>query len=207
MEFDLELQFKQLKKILNSSTKINKDNIDFYIEAIDLGNVERIKYLIAKDKNKHSNVNNDIVYEIFQRNLLDEDRLIFIIENCSNYLNISTKLIKYLINYSQIQLLDIIFNNCKFFDNDFIINLLNYYKYKNPISTMKLTQLIKKYEFKPFNEESKYIISNFSITKYLFAACILGSISAIKYFINLGIDVNGINHYGETSLHYACRLE
>ncbi|KAG4090639.1 hypothetical protein H8356DRAFT_1279457 [Neocallimastix lanati (nom. inval.)] len=207
MEFDLELQFEQLRNILNSINKINEDNIDYYVEAIDFGNVERLKYLIAKDKHKLSNINNDIVYEIFQRNLLDENRLIFIIENCQNYLNISTKLIKNLINHNQIQLLDVIFNNYKFFDNDFIINLLTFYRYKNPISTMKLTQLIKKYEFKSFNKESKFYISNFNIIKYLFAACKFGSLSALKYFINLGIDINGTNYYGETSLHYACKLK
>jgi len=49
------------------------------------------------------------------------------------------KLIINLINHGQIQLLDVIFNNYKFFDNDFIINLLNYYKYKNPIFTKNLT--------------------------------------------------------------------
>ncbi|KAG4101209.1 hypothetical protein H8356DRAFT_279471 [Neocallimastix lanati (nom. inval.)] len=205
MEFDLEFQFEQLKRILNNTTKINKDNIDYYIEAIDLGNVERIKYQSAKDKHKHSSI--DIVYEIFQRNRLDEDRLIFIIENCQNYLNISTKLIKILINYSQIQLLDAIFNNYKFFDNEFIKNLLYFYKYKNPISTMKLNQLFKKYEFKSFVEESKFNISKFSLIKYLFAACKFGSIYALKYFISLGIDINGINHFGETTLHYACKLE
>ena len=81
MEFDLELEFKQLKEILNSNSNFNKDNIDYYIEVIDLGNVKKIKYLIVKDKRKHSNTNNDIVYEIFQRNLSDEDRLIFMVEN------------------------------------------------------------------------------------------------------------------------------
>jgi len=52
MEFDLELEFKQLKEILNSNSNFNKDNIDYYIEAIDLGIVGRIKYLVAKDKHK-----------------------------------------------------------------------------------------------------------------------------------------------------------
>jgi len=51
------------------------------------------------------------------------------------------------------------------------------------------------------------MISNFNIIKYLFAACKLGSLYAIKYFISHGIDINGMNHYGETSLHYACKLE
>ncbi|KAL6597097.1 hypothetical protein U3516DRAFT_671460 [Neocallimastix sp. 'constans'] len=63
-----------------NSLLINK-NITDKAKVIDLGNVKKIKYLIVKDKRKHSNTNNDIVYEIFQRNLSDEDRLIFMVEN------------------------------------------------------------------------------------------------------------------------------
>jgi len=82
-----------------------------------------------------------------------------------------------------------------FFDNDFIINLLIYYKFKNLISTLKLIQQIKKYEFKSFNEESKFIISNLSIKKNLFAACNIGSIFTLKYFISFRINIIGINHF------------
>jgi len=43
---------------------------------------------------------------------------------------------------------DIVFGHLKFYDNDFILHLLFYYKYKTAISTMDLNQQISNEKYK-----------------------------------------------------------
>eukprot|EP00833_Pecoramyces_ruminatium_P015797 jgi/Orpsp1_1/1189829/evm.model.d7180000074797.1 len=202
----IDQYFGDLKYILEGgSKKINepKFSIDSYIEAIDLRSTEKIKQLIEKDK--YLIKNNDIVYEIYQKNLLNVERLKFITENCNHYLSISTKLIKRLIQNDRFELLDNIFSSYKFFNNDFILQLLFNYKNKIPVSKKNLIQQIEKYEFQTYNKFNYYKFTKFRSTKYLIAAFRIGTISAVKYFINLGVNINGINSHGETPLHYACQ--
>ena len=76
--------------------------------------------------------------EIYKNRFLIPNPLNFIIENCSDILCISSSLLKILIKNNEIQLLNIIFGNFKFYDNDFIQRLLNHYKNKRSTSVTKL---------------------------------------------------------------------
>jgi len=123
------LKKNNIKNIKEVTYKNNDINIKKYLKAIDKKNLKKIEILY--NKNNH----NDIVYEIYNENKLNCDRLQYIIDNCTAYLNISSSLIKRLMKDNNIELLDIIFKeHFKFFDNNFIINLLIYYKNKTPIS-------------------------------------------------------------------------
>ena len=66
--------------------------IQSYMTAIDDKNKDKIKYLYTEN-NKNSTENN-IVYELYNKNELNSERLLFIIENCTAYLKISSSLIK-----------------------------------------------------------------------------------------------------------------
>ena len=65
---------------------------------------------------------------MYKNNQLNYKRFKFIIKNCTNYLNISSNLIKALLKNNNKELLELLFKKFKFFDNDFILNLLIWYK-------------------------------------------------------------------------------
>jgi len=65
---------------------------------------------------------------LYKNNQLNYKRFKFIINNCTNYLNISSNLIKALLKNNNKELLELLFKKFKFFDNDFILNLLIWYK-------------------------------------------------------------------------------
>jgi len=67
---------------------------------------------------------------------------------CTQYLNISSNLIKRLVKEEKVTLLDIIFNSLKFYDNAFILQLLFHFKNKIAISTSDLSQQISNEKFK-----------------------------------------------------------
>ena len=73
------------------------------------------------------------------------ERLGFIIKNECKNLGVTLSLIKRLLDGDKFEFLDIIFNNIKLFDNDFIIKLLIFQKNCIPLSTSKLNQLIGNY--------------------------------------------------------------
>jgi len=60
--------------------------------AIDDKNKNKVEILY--NKNIENNIEKDIVYEIYHQNELNSERLQFILENCTTYLNISSSLIK-----------------------------------------------------------------------------------------------------------------
>ena len=106
------------------------------VDAIDNKNIIEIKKLNNNFNKKYKNNKNnkiDIIFELYNNNLLTVERLQFILSDCSKYLNISSDLIKKkLIKNEEISLLDIIFNNLIFCDDitEFILQLLLYYKNK-----------------------------------------------------------------------------
>ena len=120
---------KTLKIITISPINISKKNINAiddnlipsYLMAIDNKNKKDIENLCNNNKNK---IENDIVYEIYNKNELNSDRFQFIIYNCTSYLHISSSFIKKLMKDNNKELLEILFNNhFKFFDNEFILYL------------------------------------------------------------------------------------
>jgi len=119
--------------------------LKFYVKAIDKKNVDEIKVLTEKNNNSFKN-KRDVVYEMYHEKLLTQERFKFVVENCSEYLNLSSSLVKQIIKEDNIEFLNIIFENYKFFDNEFILNILTiHYKNKIPLSNSDLNQQISKY--------------------------------------------------------------
>ncbi len=123
---------------------VNYCLIQLYKMAIDSKNKEKIKNLYYEYNKCKYGIENDIVYELYNENELNSERLQFIIDNCTEYLNISSSLITKLIKNSNKELLEILFkNHFKFFDNNFILDLLFFLQKQN-------TNI--KFSFVPFNQ-------------------------------------------------------
>jgi len=124
---------------------IKESNINFKIELfikdIDNGNLEILKTSI-NNINKNNLEKIDIPLEIYKNDFLTPNRLNFIMKNCSDILFISSSLLKILIKKNKIQLLRIIFDNSKFYDNDFIKMLLFQYKNKRSIFVTDLNRIM-----------------------------------------------------------------
>jgi len=77
----------------------------------------------------------------------------------------------------------------KFFDNEIIIKLLNYYKNKIPISDSSLKQQLDddKYKIPLKLDFDKY--GRYDSSFYLFKACELGNETMVKYLIEHGADI------------------
>jgi len=126
---------KNVNVITNKNNTLNVINDILNLTTINNKNKEEIKNLY--------NENNENTIE----NKLNSERLQFIINNCT--CNISSSLINKLMKDNNIELLEILFkNHLKFFDNDFIINILNHYKNKTPISNSNLYTQINNEKYK-----------------------------------------------------------
>jgi len=68
--------------------------IQSYLNAIDNKNINEIKQLTIKNNKNKNEKDIDIVYRMYNNYQLNNERLLFIIENCTSYLNISSCLIK-----------------------------------------------------------------------------------------------------------------
>ena len=93
-----------LNKIIKNFTKYTLYHS--YLMAIDNKNKDKIKFLYY-EKYK-DNIVNDIVFELYNKNKLNEERLKFIVENSTTYLNISSSLIKQLMKDNNRKLLEIL---------------------------------------------------------------------------------------------------
>ena len=181
---------------------IKESNINFKIELfikdIDNGNLEILKTSI-NNINKNNLEKIDIPLEIYKNDFLTPNRLNFIMKNCSDILFISSSLLKILIKKNKIQLLRIIFDNSKFYDNDFIKMLLFQYKNKRSIFVTDLNRIMS---------NDQYIISiNKNIKKfqdYFTRVCHEGKENIIKYLIGNGANVNNFNENHKTPLGCAC---
>jgi len=90
----------------------------------------------------------DVLLEIYNKRKLTSGILKSLIHNNHHDLYISSSLIKLLIEEEKKELLKIIFDNLKIYDNDFIKWLLFLYKYRIFISTKNLNQEISKNKYK-----------------------------------------------------------
>ncbi|KAG4097117.1 ankyrin repeat-containing domain protein [Neocallimastix lanati (nom. inval.)] len=169
---------------------------DSFIKAIDSSNINKIKSL-AKNNNNDKN-KRDIVSEIYIENKLTPERLKYIIEINIKELYISSFLIKELINKDEFELLELIFNNLKFYNNEFMKWLLHQYKNKTPISLMDLNQEISNEKFKISTDIYDY---NSSIT-YLNEAIKVGNKHIIHYLIEHVVDINKENVDGESPIFF-----
>jgi len=107
---------------------MDKFEIDSYIKAIDNKDINELKNLEKKKYN-----NKDIVYEIYNNGLLTSERLHFIVKSVYKYLTITSTLIKELLKEDDFELLDIIFSNIKFYDNEIIMKLILHFKNNIPL--------------------------------------------------------------------------
>jgi len=91
---------------------------------------------------------------MYKNNQLNYERLEFIVEYCTKYLNISSHLMDSLMKNNNKELLTILFKKqYKFFDKKFILNLLIYYKNQNPLSHVDLYPIINNEKYKiPVND-------------------------------------------------------
>jgi len=172
-----------------------------FINAIDCEDIDKIRKLCNNINKKNEK---DIVYKMYCKVLLTIERFQFIVEKCTKYLNISSNFIKTLFRNKHAILLDIFFSNLKFYDNDFILQFLFYYKYKITISTFDLNQQISNEKFK-ISISTKY---SYNVDKYLVNECCRKDTNfyIIKYLIEYGININKLKNQGngKTPLFYAC---
>jgi len=121
-----------------------------------------------------------LINKIYNNNNFTSNQ--FIMKNFTKYFNITSNTIKNLIKYKNTTLLDNIFRKLKFYDNDFILQLLLQYKNKIAISSSDLNQLISNEKFKILinNTElisdkifviDKYNELNNDVNKYLIFEC------------------------------------
>jgi len=180
---------------------MDKFQISSSIQSIDSKNIKEVENLIR------NSVDKDFILEIYDNALLISERLRFILENCSKCVKISVTLIKKLLKDNNIELLDIVFNSIKFFNTDFILNLLNHYKNKISISTSKLNQQIEKYKIS--TKKDKHIWCNYynSSNIYVVNACENGKDNLLKWvYEQLKIDIRNLcGKNGETLLFIACQ--
>jgi len=139
---------------------------------------------------------------------LNYERLEFIIENCTKYLNISSILIKTFIkNNNNNELLGLLFKkNFKFFDNKFILNLLLYYKNKTRLSDNDLYPQINDKKYKLSLSENKYVKVKFDRVDsayFLFNACKSGNKNVVKFLLNHGADLSVKDNNNETTISFA----
>ncbi|KAG4086158.1 hypothetical protein H8356DRAFT_1357339 [Neocallimastix lanati (nom. inval.)] len=132
---------------------------------------------------------------IYKNGLLTSNRLNFMIKKYSDILYISSSLLKKLIIKNEIQLLNIIFGNFKFYGNDFIKMLL--FQYKNKIST-SLTSVNGIMSNDQYNISINHSTENFQ--DYFVKLCKDGKDNIIKYLIEHGADVNKANKFNMSPL-------
>jgi len=174
-----------------NQTIINKYFIPLILTAIDDKNKKEIEYLVNENNIGKNNDELDIVYELFKKFLLNPERFQFIVESCTSYMNISSRFVNELMKNDNKELLEILFKyHLKFFDSEFIINLLINSKNKTPLSDVNLCQQINNNKYKLSTELNYDKIYNYSSSLYLFKACENGNESQVKYLIEHGADIN-----------------
>jgi len=166
-----------LKDFKNESFN-NIDSYKAFVKVLDSKNSVEIEKL------NHNINKNDIVFELYDNNLLTNERLQYIMNYCTKYFSITSKWIKKLIKNENVNLLDIIFSHFNFYDNNFILQFLFHYKNKIAISTLDLNQLISNEKFKISIKDENTSCN--TIDKYLENECNKKNVNIdiIKYLVD-----------------------
>jgi len=191
--------------VINRVINSNHIVIPLFLTAIDNKNKEKVKTIY--NKNNKNNIEKDIIYVIYNENKLNSERFQFVIENCTDFLKISSSLIKKLIKDNNEELLEILFKNyIRFYDNQFILNLLIYYKNKTPISNFELYSVINNDKYKISIKLDK-TFPRYDSSYYLFNACQSGNEAAVKFLLKHGANlaINKGNKNNVTPLFAACQ--
>jgi len=155
-------------------------------------------------KYKNNFEKDDVILEIYQKNELNSEQLQFIVENCTSYLNISSSLIKQLMKDNNKGLLEILFkNHLKFFDNEFILNLLKHYKSQTSITNIELSTLINNYKYKLSTELGENF-EHYDSSYYLFNACKNGNETAVIFLLEHGANMTIKDKDNRIPLAWAC---
>ncbi|KAL6612173.1 ankyrin repeat-containing domain protein [Neocallimastix sp. 'constans'] len=192
--------------------------------------------IYQKDNNKlifsTNNTNKrDIVLEAYNKNRLKINKSEVIIKLNINDLYISSSLIKKLINDNKFEVLDIIFNNLKFYDNEFIKWLFyQYKKIKIKVSDKqyKIPKIYYKYFYQGLISTISYLNNtienkNKHLTQYLiehvidfnktdefgrsplFDVCYTGNKEIVEYLVEHGAIINRENEDGDITIFKACQ--
>jgi len=187
---------------INLIKNVDDNLIQSYLLAIDNKNKKKIEILY--NENNKNNIEKDIVYEIYNSNELNSERLLYIIENCSSCLDISSYLIKKLMKDNNKELLEILFKNqLKFFDNEFILKLLKDYESKTLVSNSELYTNINNDKYKILTELNEYY-NRYDSSYYLFNACKSGNEVAVKFLLKHGADLTIKDKNNRIALARAC---
>jgi len=169
------------------------------IDVKDLWSVNELnkKYIKESCISKNNISNNDIIYHIYKKGLLNKQRIRNIIDIENNiYFNISSAFITTLMTKKDIKLLTIIFKNFIYNDN-YIKTLLYCYKNKTLLSNSNLEKLT-------FKERNKIVLCSKFNDISLIYACIYNIEEMVIYLVENGANVNTSNAKGYTPLIYAC---
>ena len=197
IDIDINKQVKNVNKVTNTpftllrkSKKTVNDNLMLsFLTAIDNKNKNKIEKLY-KINNKNNNIENNMIYEIYNENKLNSERLQFVVENCTSYLNITSSFIKELMKSNNKELLEILFKkHFKFFDNELILYLLKNYERRTPVSDSELYPIVNDIKYKISTELDKYF-NRYDSSYYLFNACKSGNEAAVKFLLEHGADLN-----------------
>ena len=187
--------------------KINLENFnrdDFYlflyVYAIDSKDTVFLDYLFNNDIKKDTR-DFDIIYDIFMKDWLNSERLEFLFEKKSSILNVSSNLISRLLNKYERDLLNIIFKNSRFYDNNAILEFCYFFKHKQSLSDLELKNII--------NNENYIISSGYELGygQYLNYASKHNHEYILKYLIKHGANINIEDSDRYTPLLYACENE
>jgi len=104
----------------------------------------------------------------------------FVLKNKCQCLRVSSALMKKLLDDDNFELLDIIFNSIKLFDNDFVTNILYFWRNGFTLSISELDKLIEDYTVS--TEKSGQLLNEYYHSSYVFFinACIDGKFNLIK---------------------------
>jgi len=190
---------KGIKHYLNDKNISNDFNdintiVALYVFAINKRDSESLKELNKKFQKEY----NDIVSYIYKKKLLTKEilRNIIIFQNS---FKITTELIILLIHNNEKELLSLIYNGFSF-NNVFVTKFLYYYKHKKKLSNLQIQHLIN-YEYQKIglnqcNNSSQYTPLIYAIER--------SNEEIVNYLIEIGINLDEHNKYGNTPLIIAC---
>jgi len=176
----------EYQTIINHNNKIydNENGIIFEI----------LKFLYNNENIYKKIENVDIISKLYELNRLGPKNFLYLFENYSKQLRISSNLIKTLIKKNEINLLNIFFKYSTFYEEETILKFLFIYKNKESYSTTELQNMMS---------EMGHKIQPNRKGEYLYDTCREGNEFLVKYLIKNSANVNQIFSDGSNPLSAA----
>jgi len=177
-------------KILKNANleKLEEEKIITFLYISVIDNIDNNKSYLLNYIEKAA-VKEDIIYNIYKKRWLTPERLEFIVKSENKRFKLSSNLMRSLITKEDTKLLNILFANLKFYDNEIIIEFCFMYKNKTPVSNLELNSKIEKYKIEVSDNED-------GILNYFYDACSKNNDIMAKYLIKHGMHVNKEGHRG-----------